>query len=159
MIKKITLLVLAFIFLNIVTSVSQNTKLSVVSLSDKPDLEKEHVHKLQISNSSTKAKQYELHIDNIRCKKQQEVETILSYTLYDKNKNLLEKYITVPSKSNIVFYIKLTKPNNFKLDSWNCSEIQLQEISNTTQRKKSTSKKVIDRLLLKTFMPDTKNYR
>ncbi|MHC9087708.1 hypothetical protein ACXIHB_03250 [Tenacibaculum sp. IMCC1] len=134
---------------------SQNlTELSVVSYSDKPDYERVHVHKLKISNNSIVEKEYRFSINNVPCKNQEKIETILEYSLLDEKKKPLIKALKVLSKRSKILYLKITKPYNIKLGSWNCIELLVNDLQEQVSlQKKAPSSKIN----IKTDIPNQSN--
>jgi len=154
---KITLIITVF-FYNIFFTLSQNnTTISLLKYSEKPNFKSTQTHKLEIKNTDSKTAFYTIKVINTSCKKEvNKLDVTLSYRLFNDKMNVIDNTIKVASKSKKVIYLELKKSNKTKLDTWYCSEINLYKSQNKSS--KNIKKIVADKLLLKTFIPNPKNF-
>lgn len=98
---------------------SQNqVEVSLLKYSKAPNSQKEQLQKIQIENKTNQSVLYNVFVSSTLCKNKKSIETQLTYSLFDENMNSIK--INTTSNSKKVLYIKITKPHNSKLDSWNC---------------------------------------
>lgn len=116
-----TFLFLCFTFLAV--NGQSQLGLSIKSGSDAPNYEKEHLYLMEATNASGKAMSFSISIENKECQSLKKSElTELDHQLLDANKNGIEQ-MTVQSGRSIEFYVKLSRPLNARLNTWNCTEI------------------------------------
>jgi uncharacterized membrane protein len=99
-------------------------KLSIKKGSDAPNFETEHLYLLELSNTGSSATNVNVSITNKECSNIKKVEqTELNQEILDRSKlNRLKNIVVQPGKT-AEFYVKLSRPNNARLDTWNCTEI------------------------------------
>ncbi|MGQ3679494.1 hypothetical protein [Tenacibaculum discolor] len=148
------LLYLFFLFSGLTLWSQGLTELSVISHSEKPDYERVHIHKLKIKNNSSVEKRYRFSINNIPCKNQKNIETVLEYSLLDEKKKPITGVFKVLPKRSKALYLKITKPYNINLGSWNCVEF----LVNDLQEQMSTQKAAVSsKIIIKTYIPNQSN--
>ena len=156
--QKITL-VLSFLFFNVFLMNSQSqVEISLLKYSEAPNSKKEQIHKFQIKNTSNETALYNIVISNSLCKNKKNIETALEYSLFDENMIAIKNTINIASNSKKTLHIKITKPYNSKLDSWNCSQIEVYKNQSSSFKNNSAKTSSSAKLTLKTFIPNTKNY-
>ena len=99
-------------------------KLSIKKGSDAPNYASEQLYLLELSNNGSTASNITISIKNIDCANIKKADqTDFNQVLLDKSKQKnLQQIVVQPGKS-VEFYVKLTKPNNARLNTWNCTEI------------------------------------
>lgn len=148
------LLYLFFLFSGLALWSQGLTELSVISYSEKPDYERVHMHKLKISNNSAVEKEYRFSINSIPCKNQENIETVLEYSLLDeKKKPVIGAFKVLPKRSKAL-YLKITKPYNIKLGSWNCIEVLVNDLQEQMSIQKAA---VSSKITIKTYTPNQSN--
>ncbi len=102
----------------------EQLKLSIKKGSDAPNFKTEHMYLLELSNLGSIASNVSISIENKECaniKKSDQTKFIQE--LFDNKKQSQRQQIVVPSGKSVEFYIKLSRPNGSRLNTWNCSEI------------------------------------
>ncbi|WBX72347.1 hypothetical protein [Tenacibaculum retecalamus] len=156
--QKITLAI-SFLFFNVFLMSSQSqVEISLLKYSEAPNSKKEQIHKIQIKNTSNETALYNIVVSNSLCKNQKNIETALEYSLFDENMLSIKNVISIASNSKKTLHIKITKPYNAKLDSWNCSQIEVYKNQSSSFKNSSAKTSSSVKLTLKTFIPNTKNY-
>ncbi len=99
-------------------------KLSIKKGSDAPNYETEHMYLLELSNSSSVASSVNISTKNKECSNVKKADqTEFQQVLLEKNqKSRIQQIVVQPGKT-VEFYVKLSRPNNAKLNTWNCTEI------------------------------------
>ncbi|MDO6675023.1 hypothetical protein Q4517_05625 [Tenacibaculum sp. 1_MG-2023] len=148
------LLYLLFLFSGLSLWSQGLTELSVISYSEKPDYERVHMHKLKISNNSAVEKEYRFSINSIPCKNQENIETVLEYSLLDEKMKPIIKALKVLPKRSKILYLKITKPYNIKLGSWNCIELLVNDLQEQVSLQKIAPS---SKITIKTYTPNQSN--
>lgn len=126
-----------------------------LSLSLKVDTQKtvnetEHFYLMEITNNANTSLQFKISIDNTKCQNiSSSKQVLLNQSTLKKNKSQVLNQISIEPETSIEFYIKISRPNNTQLDTWNCSEVKA--ISKTGE---SLSNSVI----IKSLIPDPKKF-
>ena len=99
-------------------------KLSIKKGSDSPNYETEHEYLLELTNSSSVASNVIISTKNKECSNVKKLEqTEFQQVLLDKNKQAKVQEIVIQPGKSVEFYVKLSRANNAKLNTWNCTEI------------------------------------
>lgn len=102
----------------------EQLKLSIKKGSDAPNFKTEHMYLLELSNLGSIASNVSISIENKECANiKKSDQTKLIQELFDNKKQSQRQQIVVPSGKSVEFYIKLSRPNGARLNTWNCSEI------------------------------------
>lgn len=99
-------------------------KLSIKQGSDAPNSETEHMYLLELSNPSTKVSNVTISTTNKACVDVKKADqTDFNQVLLDKtSRGTLQQLVVQPGNS-VEFYVKLTRPKDARLSTWNCTEI------------------------------------
>lgn len=126
-------------------------ELKVKKSSDLPLTAREHLHLIEIKNTSNVAISFTLETENVNC------EAIDSSKLTELNREILNsnkmsKLSTnsIPGNSTSEFYIKISRKPNTPLASYNCLRIKA-----VTDKSETVS----NTLTIKTWIPDPKNFQ
>lgn len=99
-------------------------KLSIKKGSDTPNYEKEHSYLLELSNMGNKPTPVTISTQNKPCSNIKKAEQIeFEQVLLDNNRQSRNQQMIVQPGKSVEFYIKLSRPNNAKLNTWNCTEV------------------------------------
>lgn len=123
-------------------------ELSIKKASDAISSVSEHLHLMEIKNLGRSTSDFNVAMVNKEC---QYIETtqqsILKNQLLDVNKNPIDHISVTPGES-VVFYIKLTRPFNTRLNTWNCTEIYAID---------QNEKPISNSVTIETLIPDPRN--
>jgi len=99
-------------------------KLSIKKGSDAPNFETEHMYLMELSNSGSVASNVTISTSNKECANVKKADqTDFDQVIMDKNKQNRLQQIVVQSGKTVEFYVKLSRPNGARLNTWNCTEI------------------------------------
>jgi len=102
----------------------QNLKLTIKQGSDAPNYETEHFYLLELSNTGSVTTNATISINNKECVNIKKIDqTDFASVSLEKNKQSKAQQITVQPGKSVEFLVKLSRPNNAKLNTWNCTEI------------------------------------
>ncbi|MDB5228890.1 MAG: hypothetical protein JWN78_3083 [Bacteroidota bacterium] len=126
----------------------------IIKKSDAPHTSKVHVYQLKAVNTSVKDISFSLTGTNINCvgKKNSGMD-IKVYQGNPENTDLLSStspMITVPAGSSVEFYVKLTRPANTLLNTWNCTEVKAIGQNNLI---------LSEGAIIESFIPDPADFR
>ena len=124
-------------FAGLLNVVGQNDfKLSVVKGTDKPNTESEHQYLINLENNSRSSTSFVFTTENVNCKEENIEYVNLIQEVYTSNLNERVSSVTLSAGESYNFYVKIKRPLNTKLGSWNCTKITASS-SNGTPVKKS----------------------
>ncbi|SDH46862.1 hypothetical protein [Winogradskyella thalassocola] len=144
-----TIISIIFVGLSFLSSYGQDLKLSIIQNSDEPDTAKEHFYLVKVTNTSRKATLFSVSAFNAKCSNEKSIETDFTQEILNNNKSLGDKEHTIKPNESMEVFVKLTKPKNSKLNSWNCTQVNAiskngDVISNTVS--------------IESFIPDPKDF-
>ena len=126
-----------------------------LSLSLKKDTEKtvtetEHFYLMEITNTTKNNVQFSVSTDNVACKNvSTQKQVSLNQKTLSKQKSNVTGTMNIKAGATIEFYVKISRPQNTKLNTWNCSQIKA--ISNTGQT-------LSNPVIIKSLIPDPKSF-
>jgi hypothetical protein len=98
--------------------------LSIKKGSDAPNSETEHMYLLELSNTSSNASNVTISASDNECSNVKKADQIdFEQALLDKNKQGTLQQIVVQPGKTVEFYLKLSRPNGARLNTWNCTKI------------------------------------
>ncbi len=112
--------------------------------------ETEHFYLMEITNNANTSLKFNISTENTKCQNtSSNKQVLLNQTVLNKGKSQVLNQISIEPETSKEFYIKISRPNNTQLDTWNCSEVKA--ISKTGE---SLSNSVI----IKSLIPDPKKF-
>lgn len=126
-----------------------------LSLSLKVDTQKtvnetEHFYLMEFKNNTNTNSKFNISVENTKCQNIKSSKQIpLIQSTLNKDKSQVINEISIEPGTYKEFYIKISRPNNTQLDTWNCSEVKA--LSRTGE---SLSNSVI----IKSLIPDPKKF-
>ena len=119
-------------------------KLSIKKGSDTPNFETEQSYLFELSNPGKKAVMINISTQNKECSNVKKTEqTNFNQVLLGENKQKGSEQMSVQPGKSVEFYIKLSKPNGAKLNTWNCTEV----VAMSTEGKPLSNVVVIESLI------------
>lgn len=92
--------------------------------SDAPNYETEHMYLLELSNTGSSASSVSISTSNKECTNVKKADqTEFKQVLLDKSKQGISQQMVVQPGKSVEFYVKLSRPNGARLNTWNCTEI------------------------------------
>jgi uncharacterized membrane protein len=162
---KTTTTLLLLICFNVLSSFGQNNlELSLKKDTEAATTENVHVYVIEVKNVSNTTETFNLKAQNTPCKKDNvslskknnllvkanNSEVKLIQELLQKNQSKLNSNsLTLRSGESREFNVKISRPSNTKLNTWNCTEIIAQ-----SQNKGLSS----NPLIIKTQIPNPKDF-
>ncbi len=148
--KTTTTLLLLVCFNVLSTFGQQRLELSLKKDTDKPTSKTEHVYVIEVKNVSNNPGTFYLNANNISCNQINISQVDLKQELLQINNLRIESNrITLKSKESYEFIVKISRPLNTKLNTWNCTEITA-----VSQDMRLSS----NPLTIKTFIPNPKDF-
>ncbi|RLD25514.1 MAG: hypothetical protein DRI75_13250 [Bacteroidetes bacterium] len=148
--KTTTTLLLLVCFNVLSTFGQQKLELSLKKDTDKTTSEAEHVYVIQVKNVSNNSETIYLKANNTSCNQINISQVNLTQKLLQTNNLRIESNeITLKAKESYEFMVKISRPLNTRLNTWNCTEITA---SSKDMRLSSNS------LIIKTFIPNPKDF-
>lgn len=99
-------------------------KLSIKQGSDSPNYETEHLYLLELTNTTRTATSVSISTKNTECSNVPTTQQIaFDQTTLETNKQSKVQQIVVEAGKTVEFYIKLSRPQNARVNSWNCTEV------------------------------------
>ena len=126
-----------------------------LSLSLKLDTQKtvnesEHFYLMEITNKASTNLEFNISIENTKCKNVKAIKQVnLNQSMLNKDKSKGLDQINIKPGTSKEFYIKLSRPKNTKLDTWNCSEVKAVS---------KTGESLSNSVLIKSLIPDPKKF-
>jgi len=126
-----------------------------LSLSLKVDTQKtvnetEHFYLMEIKNNSNTNSRFNISIDNTKCQNIESSKQVpLIQSALNKSKSQLINEISIEPGKSKEFYIKISRPNNTQLDTWNCSEVKV--LSKTGESQSNS-------VIIKSLIPDPSKF-
>jgi len=148
---KKTVLAILFVCLSMLLSFGQeNLKLNLKVDTDKTVVETEHFYLMEVINNGTSTIKFSINIDNTACKYIKNSKQVdLNQSILSKNKSLLGNKFSIKSGEAIEFYVKIARPKNTELSTWNCSEIKAKSLTGET---------LSNSVVIKTLIPDPEKF-
>lgn len=148
---KTTITILLLVCFNVLSTFGQQSlDLSLIKDTDQKTSKLEHVYVLKVNNVSNNLETFYLKVNNISCNQINITQVDLKQELLQINNLKMESNkITLKGKESYEFVVKITRPKNTKLNTWNCSEITL-----VSQDMRLLS----NPLIIKTFIPNPKDF-
>ena len=129
-------------------------EISVIKNSEASMTSVEHVYVLKAVNKIGKAVVIKIAAANIICTEKENVQFNQKVYWNESCENVsvsnISSNVIIPENGIIEFYVKLIRPFNTKLNSWNCTEIKAIG---------ADDKILSNCILLESFNPDPKNFR
>ena len=149
--KTITTLLLLLVCFNVLSTFGQQRlELSLKKDTDEPTSKTEHVYVIEIKNVSNNLGAFYLKAKNTSCNQNKIAQVNLNQELLQINNLRIESNsITLKGKESYDFIVKISRPLNTKLNTWNCTEIT---VVSQDMRLSSNS------LIIKTFIPNPKDF-
>ncbi|MEZ4797651.1 MAG: hypothetical protein R2785_10850 [Flavobacteriaceae bacterium] len=121
-----TIATIVLICFSVLFSFAQNPlKLTIIKGADKPNTESEHDYLLEISNTSKTDFTFVITANNTSCSDQKLMQqTELMQEIYNAQKSKKLNSMSIASGKTLEFYVRLTRPDNAKKNSWNCTQIK-----------------------------------
>lgn len=120
-----TIASIVLIFFSVFFSYGQGQlKLSIVKGTENPNTEKEHLYLLEVTNKGNQVSTFNVTASNASCNNERVKQVELNQEVLDKHKTKKIQTINVQPGKSVEFYVKITRPNNTKQNSWNCTEIK-----------------------------------
>lgn len=148
--KTTTTLLLLVCFNVLSTFGQQGLELSLKKDTDQITSKTEHVYVIEVKNVSEKSGTFYLNANNISCNQAKIPQVnLIQELLQINNSQLKSNQITLKGKGSYEFIVKISRPLNTKLNTWNCTEITV-----VSQDKRLSS----NSLIIKTFIPNPKDF-
>lgn len=129
-------------------------KLTLIKSSEEPSTNPEHIYLLSAGNISDKPVSLIITAGNTNCgsAKSSPFSQIVYWEDSEFNKTLSDKssVITIKANSTAMFYVKLTRSVDSKLNTWNCTEIKAIDANNH---------ELAESILIESFLPDPADFR
>lgn len=124
-------------------------KLSIKKGSDTPNSETVQSYLFELSNKGTKPATVNISTQNKECSNVKKIEqTEFNQELLDNNLQRRPQQMVVQPGKSVEFYIKLSKPNGAKLNTWNCTEVVAMS---------SEGKPLSNAVVIESLIPNPKN--
>lgn len=134
---------------SLLTFGQNDLKLTLVKKSDQPITEIERDFLFQIENNSRNDQTIILEATNLLCSDTgRALQANLYHTFLKEDKNTVISSPNIKSGESLNFYLRISRPNNTKLNSWNCTKL----IIKTDNNLESNS------ITIKTLVPDPKDF-
>ncbi|MEM5566033.1 hypothetical protein WNY78_13000 [Psychroserpens sp. AS72] len=143
------IITLVFVLLTILSSYGQDLKLSILKGTDKPNSEKEHLYLLGVTNTGNIKMSFSISAINKQCVDEKSSQIDLSHQIMNKYKATQADQLNLKPGESIEVYVKISRPLNAKLNSWNCTEIKA--IS-------SNGNAVSNAIIIESLIPDPKDF-
>jgi biopolymer transport protein ExbD len=148
--KTTTTLLLLVCFNVLSTFGQQRLELSLKKDTDEPTSKTEHVYVIEVKNVSNNLGTFYLNANNTSCNQINISQVDLKQELLQINNLRIESNkITLKGKESYEFIVKISRPLNTKLNTWNCTEITA-----VSQDMRLSS----NPLIIKTFIPNPKDF-
>ncbi|MBN4057963.1 hypothetical protein JYT34_00805 [Olleya sp. AH-315-K02] len=148
--KTTTTLLLLVCFNVLSTFGQQGLELSLIKDTEETTSKTEHVYVIEVKNVSNKSETFYLNTNNISCEQAKKSQVNLIQELFQiNNSRIKSNKITLKGKGSYEFIVKISRPLNTKLNTWNCTEITA--VSLDTRLSSNP-------LIIKTFIPNPKDF-
>jgi biopolymer transport protein ExbD len=148
--KTTTTLLLLVCFNVLSTFGQQGLELSLKKDTEEITSKTEHVYVIEVKNVSNKSETFYLNAINTSCNQAKISQVNLIQELLQINNSRLKlNQITLKGKGSYEFVVKISRPLNTRLNTWNCTEITA---ASKDKRISSNS------LIIKTFIPNPKDF-
>jgi len=102
----------------------EDLSLKIIEGSDKPNSDSEHLYLLEATNNTKAEISFNILVANKPCNDSKLAQTELSQEVLNLHKsNRIDKMVVMPGDS-LKFYVKLSRPADAKLNTWNCTEVK-----------------------------------
>ncbi|WP_298901538.1 hypothetical protein [uncultured Psychroserpens sp.] len=128
----------------------EQLSLSLKKDTDKTVNETEHFYLMEITNSSKSNIQFSISTENVACKDiSAQNQVLLKQSALNKQKSNVNSAMSIEAGATLEFYVKISRPQDTKLNTWNCSQVKA--ISNT-------GKPLSNPIIIKSLIPDPKSF-
>ncbi|WP_298761378.1 hypothetical protein [uncultured Psychroserpens sp.] len=128
----------------------EQLRLSLKKDSDKTVNETEHFYLMEIKNNANKSIEFSISTENVACENVSAQKQVpLNQNTLNKQKSNTAKSMSIGAGETLEFYVKISRPKNTKLNTWNCSEVKA--IS-------KTGKSLSNPIIIKSLIPDPKSF-
>lgn len=146
--KSFVLLVVALITFG--SYAQQKLPLRIVENSKEELTKEEHWFQLEVSNTSSKAIDVLVSIQNAACQNMTgRQQSELTFKIFDANKKEVKETLMLKANDESTFYIKSNRTPNSRLGSWNCANVTLLSSNRTA---------ISQTIELRTLIPNPSNF-
>jgi uncharacterized membrane protein len=148
---KTTATLLILMCFNVLSVFSQQSlELSIKENSDEPTSKTEHYYLLEVKNTSRQTEIFSIAAQNSVCSdNERSAQVELIQDIFNKDKRTALSSISLRAGESYQFYVKISRPENTKLDKWNCTNISAVSSSRV---------QLSNAITIKTFIPNPKNF-
>lgn len=159
--KNVLLIFAALIFTQNTTSAQTEKKnlnpaskivISITQNSDAPHTDKVHVYKLKATNISSKDLSFKLTAANINCigKINSTIDVQVFLAGNSESLSSTSSTVIISPGGSLEFYVKLIRPANTLLNTWNCTEVKAIGQNNLV---------LSEGTIIESFIPDPADFR
>ncbi|GFZ94743.1 hypothetical protein GCM10011531_28090 [Aquaticitalea lipolytica] len=127
----------------------QSLSLKIINGSDKPNSETEHIYLLEVTNNSKSAVNFNISADDKSCSDTNLSQIEMKQEVLNSQKSKNIELTSIQPGRSFEFYIKISRPANAKLSTWNCTEV------------KAVSDKghiISNSIIIQSLIPDPNNF-
>ncbi len=148
--KTLTTLITCFCLITFSAFSQNDLEVVVKENSNDANSKTERFHLLEVTNNTNSNQTVEVTSQNVKCSNvENNRHSDLLTSFYGQNRLTRMNTITLSPRESKEVYVKIYRPNNTKLNTWNCTEIVAKSISGNTSS---------NTLVIKSFIPDPKDF-